>query len=62
MIEFLAARYDHCNSLMEALTEMSSSSPVIRNEIEPLAGRRRQQELQNRRDAAGDALHVDGAA
>jgi len=40
---------------MVPLTEMSSSSPVIRNEIEPLPS--------CRRDAAGDAaLHVDGAA
>jgi hypothetical protein len=34
MIEFLA-RSHHFNSLMVPLTEMSSSSPVIRNEIEP---------------------------
>ena len=49
---------------MVPLTEMSSSSPVIRNEIEPfglppLVG----EIFQHRRDAAGDAaLHVDRAA
>ena len=49
---------------MVPLTAMSSSSPVIRNEIEPfwlaaIVG----EIFQHRRDAAGDAaLHVDGAA
>ena len=49
---------------MVPLTEMSSSSPVIRNEIEPFRLSAVGGEIvQHRRDAAGDAaLHVDGAA
>ena len=49
---------------MVPLTEMSSSSPVIRNEIEPFRLAAIVSEiLQHRRDAAGDAaLHVDRAA
>ena len=49
---------------MVPLTEMSSSSPVIRNEIEPLWLAAMVGEiLQHGGDAAGDAaLHVDGAA
>ena len=51
---------------MVPLTEMSSSSPVIRNEIEPAFSRLAAvvgEILQHGRDAAGDAaLHVDRAA
>ena len=54
----------HCSSFIVPLTEMSSSSPVIRNEIEPFGSAAMGGEIiQHRGDAAGDAaLHVDGAA
>jgi len=58
----------HCSSFIVPLTETSSSSPVIRNEIEPLPSSRglppwSLRYCSHRGDAAGDAaLHVDGAA
>ena len=54
----------HCRSLTVPLTATLSSSPVIRNEIEPFGLPPRAVEIVERgRDRAGDgAFHVDGAA
>ena len=64
MIEFLAARRAHFSSLIVPLTATLSSSPVIRNEIEPLGLPPLRGEIIERGgDEAGDAaLHVDRAA
>ena len=54
----------HCSSLGVPLTAMPSSSPVIRNEIEPFGlPPLRGEMIEHRGERAGDAaLHVDGAA